>query len=194
MEDKIRIIVKKILNEIQITEKEPDAFEYHDLGKRNNLGEEKQYLFIGENGLGYHLSFMESFLNIKDENVIRCYLKAKQDENEAKPKKYRFIMINFFFAGDNPSIPSTYTNTTKSSKKTTKENSGPASLTGNILWLWRDFMKKHPQEECFAFSADDKRMMLYSNLFEDLAEVFYIFPKNRYDDSYEYDQVLFIKK
>ncbi len=199
MEDIIRKSVKKILFEIlyekgqlfeiDIKFVKPENYEFHDLEK------EQQYTFYAANGLGYHLSFKKSFINIKDENIVKIYEDTKNEHNVINPTYgYEFIMINFFFNGANPKLDTAFTDTTKSTAKTPEEQKGGLFSIGNILWLFFDYIKKHPEENFFAFAADDKRMKLYSNLFDELSTYFYIFPKKRYDKSYKHDQILLIKK
>ena len=173
--------------EINIKARKPKNFEFH------KLKTDKQYVFYAENGVGYHLSFKKSSINIKDKSIIEIYEKIQEGKGKT-PFGYEFNVINFFFAGADPKSDSSHTDTTKSTKKEPEKQIGSLFSVGNMLWLWLDFMKRFPEEKCFAFAADDKRMNLYSNLFKILGNVFYIFPKKRYDKSYEFDQVLFIKK
>lgn len=188
MENELRKIIKKVLfensdmlSEIDITERETEGFEYHDFGR------EKQYIFNASNGFGYHLTFMKSVLEITDQDVINSYWQAQNvNPNDKKEKRYRFVMINFFENEEN-------VNTDIATHKTTGRGK-PELLMGNILWLWFDYMTRNPGDKYFAFAADDKRMSLYSNLFKNLTDMFYIFPKKRYDEAYESDQVLLIKK
>ena len=185
--EQIRQIIRKILkeniilSEININPKKPENYAYHIM----ESGTEKQYTFYAEDGFGYHLSFKESKMSINDDNIKNAY-----GETEIKNKKgaplYRFVMINFFPAGTDPEKEETFDEKTK--------RGGSLLLIGNILWMLFDFIEKNPNERCFAFAADDKRMNLYSNVFKNLENIFHVFPKKNYDNAYKDEQVILIKK
>src|SRR3972149_1780668 len=92
MEEKIRKIVRKSLFElfrneetileINIKARKPKNFEFH------KLKTDKQYVFYAENGVGYHLSFKKSSINIKDKSIIEIYEKnARRSREPASRRK-----------------------------------------------------------------------------------------------------------
>src|ERR1035437_8005169 len=60
----LKNIENDIIKEITVVPKEPIYPE--NIDNFQDFGKEKQYVFLTPNGFGYHLSFMESCLVIKD--------------------------------------------------------------------------------------------------------------------------------
>lgn len=90
--------------------------------------------------------------------------------------------MNFFPENYNPNDSSTF-------NVVTNRNEFGAIL-GNILWL----LEKHNNDKYLLFSAEPRRMKLYSNAFDNFKDKFYVFPPKKYDPAYEHDMVILIRK
>lgn len=169
------VIEEGLLTEIDIKSEEPKGYEYFDISN-----DEKQYCFQTKKGNKYRFSLKRSCLNIQNEDIISLYNK-KNDKN-----CYDFLMMNFLDYEDN-------VNSSDSFERKTKRDE-PIQTISNILWLIYDFINRNTNELYFAFSADDKRMSLYSNLLKKLSNDFSIFNKYKYDERYQHDLIIIIKK
>jgi len=185
--EKLREIIRKIIletdfkkgveivSEIKINKTEPLKYEEF------KLDGETQYGFQTKNENVYYLSLKKVFIVTNNETVLKLYPKHINEGG-----RLEFVAINFFPEGKNPNSASTFSDLTNA-----REN---LSILGNIFWLLEKYTSANPSEKCFIFSADSKRMTLYSNVFKELDTEFHVLPPKKYDTNYEHKQVILIKK
>lgn len=174
LKNEIRKVLKEtfLVNEMTILEREPLYFEEFD------LDEEFQYVFKTEKENIYHLSLKKTHVNTEDKEILSILKKEKQNE-------VYFYAINFFLGGSNPNEENTF------KKITNNEEFG--TLLSNIVWLIKRFYENKDVKN-FIFSAEPRRINLYSNVFDNFKSDFYIFGPDFFDKSYKYKQIIMIKK
>jgi hypothetical protein len=168
MEKELRKVIRKILNEIKIINKQPINYEFFDLGK------EKQYGFQTSNDNVYYLSFLKTKININSKEINNLM------------KTNEVYAINFHSGEDNP-------NDSKSHERLTGRNE-LLEILSNIYWLILDFINNNTDINNLMFSAEPRRMKAYSNLLNSLKNDFYVFGSDMYDKTYKYNQAILIKK
>jgi hypothetical protein len=172
--NEIRKVLKEtfLVNEMTVSEREPLYFEEFDLGG------EFQYVFKTEKENIYYLSLKKTYVNIEDKEILSVLKSKKQNE-------VYFYAINFFIEGSNPNEENTFEEITN--------NEEFGTLLSNIVWLIKRFFENKGVEN-FIFSAEPRRMNLYSNVFNNFKSDFYIFGPDFFDKSYKYKQIIMIKK
>lgn len=177
------VIKEDLLKEINIKPEEPKEYEYFNLSN-----DEKQYGFQTKKGNKYRFFLKKTCLYINDEEIIKIYtekLQAKKNKKENNKKCYDFVMLSFNTYEDNPNDNSSF------EKQTAKDE--PIQIMKYILWLLLDYINKNEHEDFFAFSAESKRMSLYSNVFNEISNSFDIFSKKK-AAGYNDEMVFIIKK
>ncbi len=178
--NKIRKVIREVieenselLNEITY---EPLQPKYHEFFESHH-----QYIFKTKNDNDYVLSIKNSCLFISEKDIINSYPDKDEDKS-----CYDFLMINFFPYQKDPNSEDTFDEKTN--------NNEMFLLLKNILWLLDDYIINHPNEKYFAFSAENQRMNIYQDAFNNFSKKFTIYPPKKYDKSYKYDLIIMIKK
>ena len=173
-----KYIDKKIINEVEIEETEPAYIKEYP--SSNGV----QYIFNTKNDNYYQLSLTRTKIFTTNKTVIETYNDkvGGLEEDNFMP----FIAINFTTAQQNPNEKDAYTLTTGVGDM--------YDILSKILWILNKYFISNENDKAYLFSADRRRMRLYSNLFKELENRFIIFPPEKYDHSYAHDLCLMIKK
>jgi len=175
----IREEVRKLLSELLFTETvttatEPPFFEEFDMGS------EFQYGFKTENGNVYYLSLKQTKVKTKNQDVIEASAESLSDDGIIG-----FYAVNFYSSDENPNNSVAFSQITGVHEQ--------FAILSHLVWLINYFSEKH-NEDRIMFSAEPRRMKLYSNAFDNFKDNFHIFGPDNFDSSYEHNQVLMIKK
>lgn len=174
---KIRNILKEmfLIKEIDIKERGPASYQEFDMGS------EFQYGFKTENKNIYYLSLKETILNIDNKYLLGNFESFVSDKGVLD----NFYAVNFYSSEKNP-------NDSESFKQITNKDE-PLLILSNLIWLINKFCETHNKNRIM-FSAEPKRMRLYQNVFNNFKIKFHVIGPNKFDSSYNYDQILMFKK
>lgn len=177
--DKVRKEVRKIvseilLREIEIEEMKPEHFEEF------KMNGEFQYGFKTENENIYYLSLKETKIKTNNKEVLNL---LKNEINE--DGTVEFYAANFYEPESNPNSEVAFDVVTNRNEQ--------FKILSNIIWLIKNFSKNH-KIKTILFSAEPRRMRLYSNTYNNFKDEFIIVGPDNFDSSYKHKQVLLIKK
>jgi len=169
-----KILCEIIFNETITSEKEPPFYKEFDMGS------EFQYGFKTEVGNIYYLSLKEVNIKTKNKDVLKLTSNTINEEDVIN-----FYAANFYSSDKNPNNSGAFKQITGMSEQ--------FSILSHLVWLINYFSEKHNKDKIM-FSAEPRRMKLYSNAFDNFKNTFHILGPDNFDPSYEYNQVLLIKK